>query len=264
MNQSSKEETLHDKVLSWLETQGYDTEMKAAMALRSAGLDVLQSPYYQDPETKISREIDIVSRLTDQIGLITLYSVIECKKSQKPWIAFTSSSGLNRITSFSVTAKKTRHILSNRVTDMLKVDWFRKHNRIAHAITEAFTTKEDSTFKAGISATKASIALSQEEAFGKVGLNFFFPTVILDGKLFECYLDEKGNSILSEIDSVFLHFQIKFGEHHGASVHVVTLNYFNKYCEELKNTFDQLKQILKKERTDIAAKLGMNPDLVKD
>lgn len=261
MTNLKNEKHLHEKVMEWLETQGYDTEMKTAMIARNSELDTIHTLYYEDPETKISREIDIVARITDEIGILNIYSVIDCKKSQKPWVAFTSESGLdNRITSFSVTSDKTQHIVADKVRELKKIDWFRKDNRIAHGVTEAFTTKDDVSFKAGISATKASIALTQIGMGGDFGLNFFFPTVVLDGKLFECYLDEQGNSILNEINSVFLKFQVKFGELYGSSVHIVTLEFFHEYCKEFKNTHKQLKEVLIKERKDIANKLGINLD----
>jgi hypothetical protein len=41
----SDNESLHDKIYFWLQTQGYTTEMKAAMSLREAGFGVLQSYY---------------------------------------------------------------------------------------------------------------------------------------------------------------------------------------------------------------------------
>jgi len=262
----NNDEELSKKVHSWLETQGYATEMKVAMQLKKYNFGVLQSFYYDDPETNISREIDVIARSIDNGGLLEMFSVIECKKSQKPWIVFTSEASVqNRITSFAVMGETTKSSIIKNITKMLQIDWLRKEGRVGYSITEAFTNKEDSSFKAGISATKAAISLSKSNQLAGVNyFNFYFPTVVFDGQLFECYLDENGNSVVNEVSSVFLNFQIKFGEYQGASIHIVKLDFFETYCRELEKTFIQLKQILKLDRKRLALSLGMDPNLVED
>jgi hypothetical protein len=197
------EKTLDQKILSWLDTQGYGVEMKVATALNAAGYQVVQSWFYTDPETGTSREIDVVGRMTDAVGFLTVYSVIECKKSSKPWVLFTSEQTMfNRILSFATMTDNARGAISRNVQSMLEIDWFRKDGRVAYGITEAFTSKEDETFKAGMAVTKASVALLKREANSsdRGFLSFFFPTVILDGRLFECYLGVDGSPIVEETD----------------------------------------------------------------
>lgn len=253
-----KEENLREKILSWLDTQGYGTEMKVATSLRNADHDVIQSFFYNDPETKVSREIDVVSRISDVIGLLSVSSVIECKKSKKPWILFTSEhANVNRIWSFAIMGEIARNAIIENIKPMLNIDWFRKDGRTAYGITEAFTSKEDETFKAGVTATKAAISLNESKSFGDIALSFFFPTVVLDGQLFECYFDKEGKFVLEEINSAFLQFPIRFGEYHGASIRVVTLDAFANYCQELNTTYQLLKQILKTEIEKQATLIGI-------
>ena len=71
----NNDEELSKKVHSWLETQGYATEMKVAMQLKKYNFGVLQSFYYDDPETNISREIDVIARSIDNGGLLEMFSV---------------------------------------------------------------------------------------------------------------------------------------------------------------------------------------------
>jgi hypothetical protein len=178
---------------------------------------------------------------------------------------FTSEfAGSNRVTSFAVTSEINRKVIASNIQDMIQIDWLRKDGRIAYGITEAFTTKEDMAFKAGVGATKAAIALSQSKSFSGPGLNFFFPTVVFEGQLFECYPDKNGNAVISEINSSFLNFQIRFGDYQGASIHIVRLEALNKYCQELNETFSQLKKHLKQERRKYAIQLNINPDSVED
>lgn len=260
------EENLQTKIHSWLESQGYTTEMRTAQVLQTFNFGVLQAHYYDDPETGISREIDVIGKIMDHGGFLEVYSVIECKKSQKPWVLFTSDSAVNnRIHSFAVMGETARKAISHNITEMVSNNWLRKEGRIAYGITEAFTNKEDISFKAGISATKAAIALSKSKYFGGEDLlTYYFPTVVFDGQLFECYLNDDGTSVVNEISSAFLNFQIKFGDYQGSSVHVVRLEAFEDYCKEFEYTFNQLKRTLKSERVQLAIQTGMSPDSVED
>lgn len=260
-------ESLNQKIISWLQTQGYGVEMNVAQSLNANGIKVVQSWLYDDPESGGSREIDVVGRVDDIVGLLNVWSVIECKKSSKPWILFTSKqTGFNRIHSFAITTDKARETISKKVLKMVENDWFRKDQHLAYGITEAFTSKEDATFKAGMTATKASISImiNETKSTSYNAFSFFFPTVVLDGDLFECYLDNTGNPIVTEIDSGFLVFPIKLSEYNGASVRIVTLKSFEKYCQELLSVYNFLKNSLSDEIIELGTSLGHPSDVLID
>lgn len=259
-------EKLGPRILSWLETQGYGVEMKVATSLNAAGVQTIQSWFYSDPETEISRELDVLGKIDDVMGLLTVYSVVECKKSSKPWILFTSERAVfNRVLSFAIMSDKTRLAITKNILRMKDVEWFMKNGRAAYGITEAFTSKEDETFKAGMTVTKAAISLLKDEV-GRSEfspLSFFFPTVVLDGRLFECFLDPDGVPTIEEIDSAFLLFPMRVGGHLGSSIRVVTLNAFDNYCRDLKLLYLRLRNLLEKERKELATSLGMPIDDLK-
>jgi hypothetical protein len=250
------EENLDQKILSWLNTQGYGAEMQVAKLLSTKGFDVVKSSFYDDPETGISREIDVIGRMNDDIGILNVYSVIECKKSSKPWVVFTSEkAGFNRLLSFAIMTNNAREAIISNLDQIIGIDWFKKNGRIGYGITEAFTSKEDETFKAGIAATKAAIATVKEET--NSSMSFLFPTVVLDGRLFESYLGEDGSPIVAEVDAVFLKFPIKLGNHFGSSVRIVTLKAFDNYCVELSSVYDLLKKELSVEVNKLTESIGI-------
>jgi hypothetical protein len=244
-------QSLIDKILSWLSTQGYATEMRVAKQLNEAGFDTLKSSFYDDPETGISREIDVIGRLKDDIGLLYVFAVIECKMSSKPWIVFTSdNSGFNRIHTFSIMTNNARKLVIDNLNQMKGFEWFMKHGRVGYGITTAFTSNEDETFKAGMSATKAAISIAKKEVVSSgdeiVDLyHFLFPTVVLDGQLFESYLGEDGNPIVAEIDSVPLLFPVKIADSYGSAIQIVTSNSFDRYCSELSLVYNSLMKLLR-------------------
>jgi hypothetical protein len=255
------EKPLNQKILSWLGTQGYGVEMEVAKSLSAAEFQVVQSWFYTDPETETSREIDVVGRMADAVGLLSVYAVIECKKSSKPWVLFTSEqAAFNRVSSLAIMTDDTRGAIAENIQSMLEIDWFRKDGRVAYGITEAFTSKEDATFRAGMTVTKASVALLKREvnSSGRGFLSLFFPTVVLDGRLFECYLGSDSNPIVEETDSGFLLFPIKLGDYGGTSVRVVTLSSLNSYCNDIGSLYHSLKRVLSGEIAKAASSLGIS------
>jgi hypothetical protein len=79
------ENLMMPKVKEWLEKQGFLLEMKTAAAFRDAGFEVRQSSHYVDPDTGKSREIDVLARDPDFLGIVDIQFTIECKASKKPW-----------------------------------------------------------------------------------------------------------------------------------------------------------------------------------
>jgi hypothetical protein len=55
---------MEQQIRDWLQNQGYPLEMRTAANYTNAGFRVVQSSYYQDPESSDWREIDVVADLT--------------------------------------------------------------------------------------------------------------------------------------------------------------------------------------------------------
>src|SRR5689334_20435934 len=126
---------IEQKILSWLDTQGYGLEMKVASALDAAGCQVIQAHLYIDPETGASREIDVIGRMSDEVGLLRVYAVVECKKRSRPWVLFTSEkASFNRISAFAIKTDIADRALFDEAANMLEIGWFRKDGRIAYGI----------------------------------------------------------------------------------------------------------------------------------
>ena len=101
---------LSGKVKEWICTSGFSLEMEAANAFRAAGFDVTQSAIYSDPQTAKGREIDVLARDPDFVGIITISFVLECKSSTKPWVVLLPENGsvlYNRLLTFGVTDRKS-------------------------------------------------------------------------------------------------------------------------------------------------------------
>jgi hypothetical protein len=255
------DENLEKKILEWLNTQGFGVEMRVAKVLNAASFNVLKSSYYEDPETGTSREIDVIARMTDDFGLLEVYSIIECKKSSRPWVVFTSEQAMaNRLSSFAIMSNTARDAMWNHILQLRDLDWFMKPGRLGYGIAQALFANADETFKAGLTATKASISylMGNEKHPSFEAMSFYFPTVVLDGHLFEAYLGEDNNPVIAEVDSSFLIFPIMVGKYRGSSVRIVTLQAFKRYCDDLKSVYDFLKKEFSEEEIALAESIDIS------
>jgi len=242
------ENDLKKKVTAWLETQGYPLEMRVASALREVGFDVSQGEYYDDPETQTAREIDVIAVKRDKYGLLGISLVVECKKSaDKPWVLFTSEmheSGKNKLFTYAIMPVSAREKLAKKVFDKSTrgLRWLNRPKRTAYGMAVAFAKGEDPAYKAGLSALKASISrnnLNTGKELSK-SLRFVFPVIVIDGNLFEAYLDKKGNAVVQEIDEGTVTYYREISGCPASSVKIVTTKRLDEFCEE---AFEEAIQI---------------------
>lgn len=244
---------LNKKVLEWVMGQGYPLEMKVATSFRNRGFEVIQSHYYPDPENNELREIDIVAITPEYTGLIDVSFVIECKSSKKkPWVLFTSEhtlEGLNIFFSYCINSDSAREILIEKQMETdVKLPWMKKSGRIAYGLTQAFTTGSDITFKASTSVLKA--AISRKRILGEKGYSpfvFVFPVIVVDGKIFECFIDKHGELSIQQFHHGFYYFPFDVVGEFGTCIQILTVNGIDDLTEQAKNVSDALLSLLKKD-----------------
>lgn len=242
---------LKNKVQTWIEEQGYPLEMRVANTLIESGFEVRQSLFYIDPESDEAREIDVVGRSTEITDVVDISFVIECKSTSKPWVLFTSENtfvNYNQFFAYCLYSEAGRKRFCRRSTSIQKLGdfltWFDKKGRNGYAVTEAFTSNVDNTYKAIMSTLKASIALKTlGDKEQRNPLIFIFPIIVVDGCLFESYLNNNGKLVVEEIEKGFLHFPRKIGKVTGTTVYVFTLNYLAQFIVEAKRVTAEIKEL---------------------
>lgn len=249
---------LKNKIEEWLLSQGYPLEMRVAASFRDNGFNVIQSHYYSDPQTNIMREIDVIALHPDYTGCIDISFVIECKVSKKhPWLLFSSKyaiEGFNLLFAYCINSKSARNVLIEKgIETALSLQWMKKDGRMAYGITQAFTSGDDRTFKATTSVLKAAIArkLSLDSQKWKP-FSFIFPVIILDGPLFECFLNDDGKLSIEPFEDGFLFFPWNISGEAGTCIRILSLNSLSRFVSEAKTVGDSLTLLLEK---DIEEKL---------
>lgn len=237
----------------WLESQGYPLEMNVASQLRNAGFNVQLSHYYSDPENETIREIDIVASYPEHTGCLDISFVIECKVSKKkPWLLFSTEhtlEGFNRLFAFCINSDSARSALVEKgVETFIKLPRMKKEGRAAYGITQAFTSGEDMTFKATTSVLKA--AISRKQNLNKQNWKpfvFVFPTIIVDGALFECYLNDNGKVYIENLQKMDFFFPWRIGEEIGTCLRIFTFDNISAFVAEAKSVAEALSTLLERD-----------------
>src|SRR5438105_1869889 len=133
--------TMIPRVRNWLEQQGFTLEMRTAAAFRAAGFEVRQASHYTDAETGKGREIDVVARDPDILGVVDIVFIVECKSATKPWALLCSPdvlTGYNRLFAFAAVSEKVVDVIAKSIVELLpKIGWLRKDSPVGYNLRQA-------------------------------------------------------------------------------------------------------------------------------
>lgn len=245
-----------DTVQKWLEGEGFPLEMHVAATFRKVGFEVRQSSHYVDAETGKGREIDVVARDPDPMGIVEIYFAIECKSSKKPWVLLASPdtlSGYNRIFTLGVLSEKAVDAFAQRISEFLKtLPWLRKEGVAGYAFRQAFGGQSDHAYSAAVSAGKACQYLVRPPERGYVApFVLAFPVVVVDAPLIQCVLGRGGRLNLQEVDEGEFLFFAHLPTYFGSCIRVVTLEHLPVFAREAKRAAEQFRAALKPEEEKI-------------
>lgn len=202
----------------WVRQQGYPLELAVANQFRQGEFSVVQGTYYEDPQEKIAREIDVVATRYSTTSACDLQftAVLECKSSsEKPWVVFTSLTRKNeraavRLRAASLAGKTylTKGALDQ---DVRALELFQLRARVGYGVTQAFTGGKDVAYAALMGAAKAAADQLRDytdnwDAYEPLAL-IVFPVVVTDARLFECFIDESGELRLEEASRLTVSWQ---------------------------------------------------------
>lgn len=271
---ASQHKPIEEKVLEWIQEQGYPLEMYVAKAFGDANYQLTQSHIYLDPETQKPREIDLVTyknrqRSRDKSAsgeheeiegaTITVGCCVECKLSkQKPWVLFMSDSPFAGAFDFYPITTEIGSSFLRQVTHIPGIPKVYALNNLYQAcgygVTQAFTTGTDVPYQAIMSAIKSTVARVEEEyiihpLYGQA-IPIYFPVVVIDGQLLECALDDEGNAKIQEVDSGAVWWNVPIGQTSSCAIQIFTkpalgklISWLDRVGEALASCNDELIKI---------------------
>jgi hypothetical protein len=251
---------LRSKLLKDIEQTGFPTELRVSDIFQACGWVVNENTYFIDQDENKGREIDMQVHNNLSIAMpkrVFVWSMlsVEIKKSEKPWIVFTSKRKMGDILGGYGLIHHTHNVDPDQFTAR---DIDRAHPSINYKYFGrngyvAFSGNNSQIFSAIVSATKASIeehrlAEEHKEAYDENSLDvvFYTPLVVLDGKLFSACLDMKGEIELQEAQHIAYKFNYMSPsyEQHSYLVDIVTLDGLSTYIDKQEGWLESMLKTL--------------------
>lgn len=266
------------KLQTWLRKHGYPFELRVGRFFRAAGWEVEHNRFYADSDTQQVRELDIYARVSagdgDRKSAVTVSFAIECKSSpDKPWIVFSaepdsmvsplaSSMAPGWLGSYSMLVGLPE---GNQPLATFGVD-----RRLAHGMLRAFTDQKGgdptSPYLAVSSAVQAAHTISHEfETFSlEQGpsvaiIHVVLPLVVLDGKLFEFFLDSHGEDKIVEITRALVVAHGPSSWNRAVLTRIVTADAVPAFAIQAVADAKTLAQNIVPKAHDICEKFRMSP-----
>jgi hypothetical protein len=263
---------MEQQIRNWLQSQGYPLEMRAAAACRDAGCRVVQSSYYQDPESSDWREIDVVADRTwiaaeTNSVPIRIMFVAECKASKdKPWILFTAKRAL---ASPSRVVQRVSNPLGHawlqmvsRRHDIQSLRLFRVSPLPAYGIVQALRGQgsQDPTYGAALSVAKACVALTRGsyQTHDAGWALLAFPMIITEARLFECSLNLNNADEQLELQEVpygDLVWRNPVSQHPNTIMKIVNADHLEKLMRTTARSASRLVELTLPELANAAGTL---------
>jgi len=208
-----------EKISSWFNKTGYPLEILSAGKLIKNQYRVINSYLYDDPEKNISRELDLYANKSwydknDDVSF-ELSLLVECKKSEKPFVLISSRQNDKNTFSFGefydAFSQYSRLLMNSQ----------KKHINLpgnssrGFKLVQAFTNSDETIYKATNSLLKSfNDWIKNEEGHleESVKMNLqtiALPILIIDSPLYEATLNTSGDIDFKEINCGVLEYGSK-------------------------------------------------------
>ena len=257
----SSSQDLSKQVKAWLETEGYPTEFRAASLFRRHGFHARQGQYVVNENEASKKEIDVIASTTAHLdaGFIRFSFVVECKWSiGKPWVIFSSPSNtmapsamIAQTISSQLGAAAIWVVAGNESLKALST--FSAPVRGGFGGRQAFSRGNDYFYSAvqSVVANSSSYASSYDRGSRKMGempecCVLVFPIIVVEGKIFEAYFNEKTNNMaLEAVDHIRCHWDGSSAWDFFATVDVVSLHHLDEFLSIRARELKAITSILK-------------------
>lgn len=241
---------INSKLMEWLNRHGYQLEMKLGKKMKEANFFTRNSVYYIDQDSNKFREIDVISQYKEHTGLLNIFFVFECKSSKSnPYVLFTSEDTLhyrNKLFSFSYNSEESRDFLIEKDDEIENIPWLNKEGRIGYNFVQGFKDNQSDTYQAVTGVLKASKYILNSIRFSDA-YNFVFPIILVEGELFECYLDVNSETRFEEIQRGFLLEDISIEDSYSPCILVMKYDFLDSFLEEAYKLTEELSNLTKSE-----------------
>ncbi|MCD2332913.1 hypothetical protein CON01_01675 [Bacillus thuringiensis] len=260
---------LKEKLLQDIKKTGYPLELKITSIFDKCGWRTQSNSYYIDKDENKGREIDLIASKWEQLDdddgnylEMTFYFITEIKTAwAKPWVLFSVTENKTGFIRHSVNLEVNKGVQYRRIIESYFIEnVLNVQSRLGKSYYEGFSGNgsRDDIFKALSGTVKAlehykeSSFASKDRSTDKI-VDCYIPLIIIDGPLFEAYLDDKGEIQLEEVKYMqaafnYLSPNYNIGSENGSSiVHIIRFEYLeeflNKYGIDMKKWARKIGEI---------------------
>lgn len=260
---SNSEKSLQDTVREWLVTEGYPLEFRTALEFSKQGFSIRHGTYVKGSKEGL-REVDVIAYEAAPENL-RVYHVIECKWSgDKPWIVFTSET--QQMAESACVNQTISSLLGGSIAWILAGDpevgslgLFVSPERAGFGGRQVFSKGSDvfyATVQSVVEKAKSIVDEYDERCNLGKGLPEWgavaFPVVVVQGGLFEGYMDwASGEIVVEPRRHLRLHWRGSEAWSHHATVDVVSDDYISEYATACARDTGLLLEKMRRARKNI-------------
>lgn len=246
------------KIEEEIKSSGFPLEIEATAILKEHGWSVRNQVYYIDKDEGKARSVDIVAHKAffenfSAHDRLNISLVIECKKSVKPWVFFTSSKEGQPL--FELPFSIIKNFATPKLERSLNVTrWMLKQMHYTSSLSKECAIISYEPFKEGkgrevLEATyQVTKALNYLLEFFRTGptlvsmkrVFILYPAIVFDGHIFECE-PQNGNLKLSQ--SNYVQFFVEMEQ--AFLIDIMGKEFLPKYLKIIDEEIKSLKEALK-------------------
>lgn len=221
----SEDKSLEQAITEDLQRTGYPTEIVCASKMQDRQWSVTHNPSYWDSEENQSREYDIRAYKSwtsdSQTATVGVYLIVECKKSERPWVFFTTLEKHNyprlgryikfRSLKYSpFTAIDQEHSIIGD-DELRSIHHYFQFNKQARTFYEPLKQLEKAAhsptiYTAVMSIIKATLFHLRDTPIADTVFPIYYPVIVFSGSLFEAFVNPDKTIDLSPTQYVQLKY----------------------------------------------------------
>ncbi|MCX6764544.1 MAG: hypothetical protein NTU58_02440 [Candidatus Nealsonbacteria bacterium] len=214
------------EIIKDLEKTGFPLEVFVASELEKKDWMVYNGYLYIDEETGQSRELDLhgvkvdlcyANNIIEKVDIgnankLVSHLVVQCKKSDKPWIFF-DNGGMRWPTIPDECLKSKKKKFNEMLFDDLEIfglkDFCLKDAILHKSYHESFSKPNQNSkiYEALVTLVKATKYIKKRYGLGKYTLHYFMPIIVLDGMLWSASLNKNFSVCVKKVDNLFVVFE---------------------------------------------------------
>lgn len=218
---------VNSKLIDWLNKTGYPLELWAESIFSKFKFNTMSSALYKDNENSLFREVDLIAERnwmdSDKKVVFSIKFLIECKKSEKPFILLENSKGGSCKISFGEYYGISDYNSGLAINNPYKKIGLPNKSKNGFKLIQGFTNGDEVAHKAINTLIKSFMDYEETEkeiidSYIKENVNLVcFPILLIDAPFYSLKTDIENDLEIEEIDTAVVNTYSNLWKFHPLS-----------------------------------------------